>query len=109
MGKNLPLFSEVDSAQPKIVRVQADVMILHRSEVIEPGKLEGLFPLHYEGMLEPSSIMLPTCDVLVARVVCKFEGGVVPVRVISVTENNCVLKQNMNVGTFFFFRCGGRR
>lgn len=95
-------FSEVNSAQPKIVRVQADVMIPRRSGVIVPGKLEGLLPQHYEGMLEALSIMLPTCDVLVAQVVCKVEGGVVPVRVINVTENNCVLKQNMKVGTFFW-------
>lgn len=101
MGKKLPLFSEDCSGHPKVVRVQADIMIPPRTEVIVPGKVEGLLPQHYEGMLEPFSIMLPTCDVMVARVVCKVDEGVVPVRVINVSEDNCVLKQNMKIGTFF--------
>lgn len=88
MGKKLPLFSEDGSVQPKVVRVQADIMIPPRTEVIVPGRVEGLLPQHYEGMMEPFSIMLPTCDVLVARVVCKVEEGVVPVRVINVSEDN---------------------
>uniref|UniRef100_A0A673HHN6 Peptidase A2 domain-containing protein n=1 Tax=Sinocyclocheilus rhinocerous TaxID=307959 RepID=A0A673HHN6_9TELE len=66
MVKKLPLFSEDGSVQPKVVRVQADIMIPPHTEAIVPGKVEGLLPQHYEGMLEPFSIMLPTCDVLVA-------------------------------------------
>lgn len=101
MGKKLPLFSEDASVQPKVVRVQKDIMLPPRTESILPGKVDGLFPQHYEGMLEPMSIMLPNCEVLVARVVCKVEEGVVPVRVINVSEDNCLLKQNMKIGTFY--------
>lgn len=101
MGKKLPLFSEDGSVQPKVVRVQEDVMLPPRTEVIVPGKVEGLLPQHYEGMVEPFSLMLPSCDVLVARVVCKVEEGVVPVRVVNVSDDHCVLKQNMKIGTFF--------
>ncbi len=90
MVKKLPLFSEDGSVHPKVVQVQADIMIPPRTEAIVPGKVEGLLPQHYKGMLESFSIILPTCDVSVARVVCKVEEGVVPVQVINVSEDNCV-------------------
>lgn len=51
MGRKLPLFSEDGSVQPKVVRVQADIMLPPRTEVIVPGKVEGLLPQHYERMV----------------------------------------------------------
>ncbi len=69
MGKKLPLFSEDGSVHPKVFWMQVDIMIPPHTEAIVPGKVKGLLPQHYEGMLVLFSIMLPKCDVLVARVV----------------------------------------
>lgn len=49
--------------------------------------------------------LLPTlthCDILVARVVCKVEQGLLPIRVINVTEDTRIIKRGMKVGTLYY-------
>lgn len=52
-------------------------------------------------MLEPSSSLSNHCNVLVARVVCQVDQGVVPIRVINVTDEELILREGMKVGTLY--------
>lgn len=101
MGKSLPLVVPKDSERPQPVAVQSDTVIPPRSEAIISGVVRNGFCEHAEGFLEPATSLSKHCDILVARVVCRVENGVVPVRVINVTEGPLPLKKGMRVGTLF--------
>lgn len=99
MGKTLPLLVPDDPARPRVVVITSDTAVPPRSEVIVPGRVLCPYGSDVEGMLEPSASLSEHCDVLVARVVCRVERDVVPVRVINVTEDKLMLKGGMRVGT----------
>ena len=54
-----------------------------------------------DSQLEPSTSFPRHCDILVARVVCKVEQGLLPVPVINVNNESRTLKRGMKVGTLF--------
>lgn len=99
MGKTLPLLVPDDPVKPREVVIKSDTAVPARSEVIVPGRVLSPFGSDVEGMLEPSASLSDHCDVLVARVVCRVERNVVPVRVINVTDDRLMLKEGMRVGT----------
>lgn len=99
MGKKIPLISSLEAHHPKVVTVQADTVVGPRTEAIIPGVVEGLLAGHAVGLLEPSSSLPSHGDLMVARVVCSAQQGVVPVRVINVAEEPCALREGMKVGT----------
>ncbi|KAA0711299.1 Synaptosomal-associated protein 25-B [Triplophysa tibetana] len=87
-------------AQVREVMVHVDTSVPPRSEVLITGAVEGVVD-GSQGMLEPSTSLNAHCDLLVARVVYKVEQGLLPVRVINVTEDTRILKRGMKVGTLF--------
>lgn len=101
MGKNFPLVDLTPTLEPQVVSVQSDTIIPPRSEAIIWGRVQSEWGDYAEGMLEPSSSLPKHCDVLVARVVCRVEQGLLPVRVINVTNDALTLKSGMKVGTLF--------
>lgn len=101
MGKRLPLLVAPEVNQPQLVTVQADTVVPPRSEAIIPGMVKQWLGDQLEGMLEPSLSLSQHCDVLVARVMCRVDQGVLPVRVINVTDEPLTLRQGMKVGTLF--------
>lgn len=98
LGKKLSLVFCEDAVRPKQVTVHSDTVIAPRSEVIILGAVEGLVT-NTAGMLEPSVHVPLQNSVLVARVLCKVEQGVLPVRVINVSEDTLTLRRGMKIGT----------
>lgn len=80
MGKVFPLVDLYPSLEPQVVSVQSDTVVLSRSEAIIWGQVQSGWGGYAEGMLEPSNSLTKHCDILVARVVCRFEQGLSPVR-----------------------------
>lgn len=101
MGKKLPLLLLYDANQPKLVTVHYDTVVSPHCEGIIPWAVEGLPKKYTKGMLEPSSSLLNHCDVKVAHVVCTIDQGVMPVRVINMTDENKILKRGMEIATLF--------
>lgn len=101
LGKKLPLISASDITTPQLVTVHADTIVPPRSEFIISGAVKGFSGGCGTGMLEPSDSLSKHCAVLVARVVCNVNQGVVPIRVINVTEDPLTLRRGMKVGTLF--------
>lgn len=102
MGKQIPLLvGNNNGMQPCDVIVHVDTSVPPRSEVLITGAVEGV-PDSLQGMLEPSSSLYNHCDLLVARVVCRVEQGILPVRVINVTDDTHILKRGMKVGKLSF-------
>ena len=101
LGRKFPLILAHETNKPLVVTVSTDTMVGPRCEVILSGEVEGLLGGCASGMLEPSSSLAKHCDVLVARVVCQVDKGVMPVRVINVTETELMLKQGTKIGTLF--------
>ncbi|KAA0723225.1 hypothetical protein E1301_Tti005344 [Triplophysa tibetana] len=101
MGIQIPLiFANDRDAQVREVIVHVNTSVPPRSEVQITGAVEGVVE-GSQGMLEPSTSLNAHCDHLVARVVCKVEQGLLPIRVIKVTEATPILKCGMKVGTLF--------
>ncbi|KAG1941111.1 interleukin-1 receptor accessory protein-like 1-A [Pimephales promelas] len=101
MGKQIPLLFGNNGMQPCDVMVHVDTPVPPRSEVLIVGAVEGTSD-SFQGMLEPSSSLYNHCDLLVARVVCRVEQGILPIRVINVTDDTHILKRGMKVGKLFF-------
>ncbi|KAJ7983496.1 hypothetical protein DPEC_G00377640 [Dallia pectoralis] len=101
MGKKLPLLLPGDSELPLLVTVHADTIVPPRSEIIIQGAAGGPLDKVVEGMLEPSTALPEHCDVLVARVACTVNQGLMPVRVLNVTDEACILKKGMSIGKLF--------
>ncbi|KAJ8016328.1 hypothetical protein DPEC_G00006050 [Dallia pectoralis] len=101
MGKKLPLLLPGDSELPLLVTVHADTIVPPRSEIIIQGATGGSLDKVVEGMLEPSTALPEHCDVLVARVACTVNQGLMPVRVLNVTDEACILKKGMSIGKLF--------
>lgn len=102
MGKIIPLQLDADEMAPcKQVTVCTDTKVPPRSETIIFGKVEGAAHSRIVGMLEPSPSFSQQCNMLVARVVCHIESGVMPVHIINVTEDTHTLRQGMKIGTVF--------
>lgn len=99
MGKIFPLIVPADMDKPRVVIVPEDTVIPPRSEAIIPGKVEKALGPGLEGMFEPLDSASNQCDIMIARVVCKVQQGILPVRVINVTEEALTLKEGMRVGT----------
>ena len=99
MGRKFPLILAHEANKPLAVTVSIDTVVGPRCEVILSGEVEGLLGGCAAGMLEPSTSLAKHCDVLVARVVCQVNKGVMPVRVINVTENELMLRQGTKIGT----------
>lgn len=99
MGKMFPLIVPADIDKPPTVIVLEDTVIPPRSEAIIAGKVDNSFVACCEGMLEPSDTLSNQCDVMIARVVCRVERGILPVRVINVTKDALTLKGGMRLGT----------
>lgn len=98
MGTSLPLQLGNVNKKTRTVSVRQDVIVPLRTEVIIPGIVEGVGLECMEGMLEPSDRLVP--EVLVARVLCRVEKGVLPLRVINVTSEELILRKGMTIGTF---------
>lgn len=99
MGKKIVIQLQADFQVPPLpVVVCGDTRIPPRSEVLILGSVEGAPSERIIGMLEPGSSLPRHCDVLVARVVCSVTGGVMPVRVINVTEEAHTLRDGMKIG-----------
>lgn len=102
MGKQVPLLvGNNNIIQSCDVTVHADTSVPPRSEALITGAVHGASD-SLQGMFEPSSSLYNHCDLFVARVVCRVEQGVLPVRVINVTDDTHVLKRGMKVGKLFF-------
>lgn len=101
MGKQFPLIDLNPSMEPQIVVIQADTVVPPRSEAIICGQIQSGWGDYVEGMLEPSPSISKHCDLLVARVVCRVQQGMMPIRVINVTNDSLMLKSGMKVGTLF--------
>ena len=102
MGKQIPLLvGNNNIIQSCDVTVHVDTSVPPRSEALITGAVHGASD-SLQGMLEPSSSLYNHCDLFVARVVCRVEQGVLPVRVINVTDDTHVLKRGMKVGKLFF-------
>lgn len=101
MLKIFPLVVPEDMNKPRTVFVQADTVVLPRSEAIITGRVAQGFGVQVEGMLDPSPSISDHCDVMVARVVCKVEQITLPVRVINVTEEALTLREGMKVSTLY--------
>lgn len=97
MGKSLPLQLGNVNNKTRTVSVRQDVIVPPRTEVIIPGSVEGVGPECMEGMLEPSDRLVT--EVLVARVLCRVEKGMLPLRVINVTSEELILRKGMTIGT----------
>lgn len=80
--------------------MHVDTSVPPRSEVLITGVVEGASD-RLQGMLEPSASLGTHCDLLVARIVYRVEQGLLPVRVINVTDDAHILKLGMKVGTLF--------
>lgn len=99
MGKKNSVQLQADFQVPSLpVVVRGDTRIPPRSEVLILGSVEGAPSGRIVGMLEPGSSLSRHCDVLVARVVCSVTAGVMPVRVINVTEEAHTLRDGMKIG-----------
>ena len=101
LGRKLPLLSPSDASTPRTVTVGTDIIVPPRSEFIISGVVKGLIDGCGAGMLEPSGSLSKHSAVFVARVICNVKQGLVPVRVINVTEDPLPLRQGMKVGTLF--------
>ena len=101
MGKQFPLIDINPSSEPQIVVVQSDTLVPPRSEVIIWGQVQNKWGDYAEGLLEPSTGISKHSEILVARVVCRVQQGLLPVRVINVTTDNLPLKSGMKLGTLF--------
>ncbi|XP_039509629.1 uncharacterized protein LOC120464304 [Pimephales promelas] len=108
MGKQIPLLFGNNGMQPCDVMVHVDTPVPPRSEVLIVGAVEGTSD-SFQGMLEPSSSLYNHCDLLVARVVCRVEQGILPIRVINVTDDTHILKRGMKVGRPGLQSVGGDR
>lgn len=97
MGKKVPLVTQGISDRPQVVMLSADVMVPPRSEIIIPGTVKMTTDSPVVGMVEPAASLAGQCDVLVARVVCRADRGVVPIGVINGEE--CKLYRGVKVGS----------
>ena len=99
LGRKFPLVSASNEIAPQIVTVHTDAVVPPRSEFVISGAVAGLPEGCTTGMVEPLAPLFKHRSVFVARVVCNVNRGVVPVRVINVTEDPLILKQGMRIGT----------
>lgn len=97
MGQRLPLFFSNSTDQARTVVVEQDVIVPPSSEFIIPGSIKGAHGESFEGMLEPLTGL--AADVLVARTLCRVDQGVLPLRVLNVTEDQLMLRKGTTVGT----------
>lgn len=96
MGKRLPLHFSNLTDQVRRVVVQDDVIVPPCCEFIIPGSVDGVFEETVEGMLEPATNV--AADILIARALCRVEKGMLPLRVLNVTEGELTLRKGMTVG-----------
>lgn len=97
MGKRLPLLYSNLNNQVRRVVVQEDVIVPPCCEIILPGSVEGVFEEPVEGLLEPATGVAE--DILIARALCRVKKGVLPLRVLNVTEGELLLRKGTTVGT----------